>query len=150
MIKFWRTRDEHGFLSNFSKHPVTIDGKRWPTTEHYYQAMKFTDELHQEQVRKAAGAKQSKTLAHSLPLREDWENVKYDVMLDALRAKASQYEFIRDALIESGDEELAEDSPYDYIWGLGKDGSGQNLLGKAWMQVRKELINEQKESDQEA
>ena len=59
MIKFWRTRDEYGFLSNFSKHPVTIDGKRWPTTEHYYQAMKFTDELHQEQVRKAAGAKRT-------------------------------------------------------------------------------------------
>jgi len=140
MIQFWRTVDEYGFLSNFSHHPVEINGKRWPTTEHYYQAMKSLDEDVQEKIRKQKSPKKSKTLACSIELREDWEEVKFDFMLEALRAKAEQYDFIRETLIETENEPLAENSPYDYIWGTGADGSGQNLLGKAWMQVREELI----------
>ena len=41
VICFYRERDEYGFCSNFFKSPVHIDGKTWPTTEHYFQAMKF-------------------------------------------------------------------------------------------------------------
>ncbi len=32
VIKFYREGDEYGYFSNFSKHPVTIDGKEWKTT----------------------------------------------------------------------------------------------------------------------
>jgi len=34
---------------------------------------------------------------------------------------------------------LEEDSKTDYIWGVGRNGSGQNLLGKILMRVRTEL-----------
>jgi ribA/ribD-fused uncharacterized protein len=139
MITFWRTRDEYGFLSNFSKHPVVIDGKRYETTEHYYQAMKATNDDDHEAVRTAKGPKKSKETAYAIALRPDWEDVKYDVMKTALRHKAEQYEFIKQRLIDSGEEELAEDSPKDWIWGLGADGTGQNLLGKAWMEIRQEI-----------
>jgi len=139
MIEFWRTTGEYGFMSNFSKHPITVDGRRYETTEHYYQAMKATNDVDHESVRLAKGPKASKTLARQILLRPDWENVKYEIMKDALRAKAQQYEFIIPALENSGTEELAENSPYDYIWGTGKDGTGQNLLGKAWMEIRNEL-----------
>lgn len=141
MIKFWRPTDDYGCFSNFSDHPIIVDNKKYATSEHYYQCMKTFDEKERERIRRASTPKKSKTLAHEIELRSDWEEVKFDVMLDALRAKVSQYEFIREKLLNTGDEYLAENSPYDEIWGLGKDGNGQNLLGLAWMHIRKEEKN---------
>ena len=40
-IKFYRVRDKYGEFSNFYHAPIEIDGKEYPTTEHYFQAMKF-------------------------------------------------------------------------------------------------------------
>ena len=40
-IWFYNAGDAHGYLSNFYASPITVDGKVWPTTEHYFQAMKF-------------------------------------------------------------------------------------------------------------
>jgi predicted NAD-dependent protein-ADP-ribosyltransferase YbiA (DUF1768 family) len=37
VIHFYRTEDAYGTFSNFSRHPITIDGIEWPTTEHYFQ-----------------------------------------------------------------------------------------------------------------
>jgi ribA/ribD-fused uncharacterized protein len=39
-INFYSARDEYGCFSNFSRHPIFLDGKRWPTSEHYFQAQK--------------------------------------------------------------------------------------------------------------
>ena len=51
-ILFYRERDAFGFMSNFYKSPVFIDGKSWPTTEHYFQAMKFpSDPDYMEKIR---------------------------------------------------------------------------------------------------
>jgi hypothetical protein len=41
MIFFYDPRDPYGFFSNFSRHPVTIYGRTWRTSEHAFQAMKF-------------------------------------------------------------------------------------------------------------
>ena len=41
VIFFNEDYDEYGFCSNFYKAPINLDGKVWPTTEHYFQAMKF-------------------------------------------------------------------------------------------------------------
>lgn len=41
MIRFYDPRDPYGFFSNFSRHPVTIYGRYWRTSEHPFQAMKF-------------------------------------------------------------------------------------------------------------
>ena len=40
-ILFYRTGDAYGEFSNFFKAPIDLDGKTWPTTEHYFQAMKY-------------------------------------------------------------------------------------------------------------
>lgn len=143
MIKFWTTRGQWGWMSNFSNHPITVDDKRFATTEHYYQAMKATNDEDFEKVRTAKTPKEAKDIANKIALRPDWEEVKYDIIKEALRLKIQSYDFMRHMLIESGDKELVEDSPYDYIWGLGKDGTGQNLLGKAWMEIRTEVQSEE-------
>jgi hypothetical protein len=44
--------DEYGELSNFAPYPISLDGKRWPTSEHYFQAQKFLDPKRREEVRR--------------------------------------------------------------------------------------------------
>lgn len=137
-IRFKYTTGLYGGFQNFSRHPITVNNKLYRTTEHYYQAQKTTNELDHEKVRLSATPKEAKLTAKRLPLKENWDNIKYEVMKDALRYKVQQHPDIRETLLRTGDAILIEDSDWDYIWGCGKDGTGQNLLGKAWMEIRNE------------
>src|SRR5262245_35803464 len=78
VIHFYSTSGEYGCFSNFSRHPVFLKGKRWPTSEHYFQAMKFQGTEHEEKVRlcKTPSAAASMGRSRKLPLRRDWEAVK--------------------------------------------------------------------------
>lgn len=51
VIQFYETTGPFGCFSNFSRHPISIDGKRWPTSEHYFQAQKFSGTYHEEEIR---------------------------------------------------------------------------------------------------
>lgn len=73
------------------------------------------------------------------PLRKDWEQVKDEIMLCALRKKFETHKDIRDILLSTGEEELIENTTYDYYWGCGTEGNGKNMLGRLLMQVRKEF-----------
>ena len=140
-IFFWKQKDEFGAFSNFFLFPILIDGKSWPTVEHYFQAMKTLDEGVRESIRLARTPGQSKKMGRLVDLRSDWEAEKFEVMLKALRVKFSQ-EPLKGLLLSTGERAIYEDSPYDKIWGtgeLGQVGTGQNLLGKALMEVRNEL-----------
>ena len=53
--------------------------------------------------------------------------------------KVLEYPAIKEILLNTGDEEIIEDSPIDYYWGCGKDGSGKNMLGIIIMVIRDEL-----------
>lgn len=139
MIKFYSSRKDYGFLSNFSRHPITMDGRVWPTVEHYYQAMKSPSTVVQDSIRFADSPGSAKTLGKQVTIREDWEQVKMGIMKDALIAKFTQHPELRDLLMETGYEELIENSPIDWEWGCGSDGQGQNKLGKLLMEVRDEF-----------
>ncbi|MBX9625369.1 MAG: NADAR family protein [Gemmataceae bacterium] len=141
VIHFYSTAGEYGAFSNFSRHPVYLKKKRWPTTEHYFQAQKFAGEPDEEQVRMAAKPMLAASMGRDRkrPLRRDWEAVKERVMLDALRAKFTQHEELRDLLLRTGDAVLVEHTANDSYWGDGGDGSGKNRLGHLLMQVRDEL-----------
>lgn len=141
MIKFWYTTGKYGPFSNFARFGLVIDDKHWETVEHYYQAQKTQNPELQEQIRKEPSPKKAKQKARVVPLRSDWEDIKYVIMLKALRAKFGQSTSLKELLLETKDEQLVEASPYDYVWGCGADGSGQNLLGKALMEIRGELRN---------
>lgn len=141
-IYFYSAREKpYGCFSNFSPHGFELDGKYWPTSEHYFQAQKFAGTRHEEDVRQAKSPKQAAARGRerSRPLRDDWEAVKDDVMQRAVRRKFETHEDIRVILLGTGDEEIIENAPGDYYWGCGKDGSGKNMLGKILMDVRAEL-----------
>ena len=145
-VKFWSTRGEFGPFSNFSRHGVTIGKKKYKTTEHYYQAQKFikTDTLWCLKITKATLPKEAARMGRnrSKKMRRDWESVKVDIMRKALRVKAEQHPVIKELLLGTGDRKIIEDSPNDWYWGCGSDGKGKNMLGRLWMELRRELRGE--------
>lgn len=140
-IHFYSAKAEHGCFSNFSAHRVFIDGKSWPTTEHYFQAQKFAGTEHEEAIRLAKSPTVAARMGRSRqrPLRKDWEQVKLDVMRTALRAKFTQHEDLRRILLETGERDLVEHTERDRFWGDGGDGSGENMLGLLLMELRAAL-----------
>jgi ribA/ribD-fused uncharacterized protein len=140
-VYFYSTREPFGEFSNFSRHGIEMDGKWWPTTEHYFQAQKFEDAAYRERIRNSDSAKQAAELGRSraMPLRADWEAIKEEVMYRAVRAKFQTHAALKALLLSTGSEEIVENAPEDYYWGCGKDGSGKNRLGYILMRVREEL-----------
>jgi ribA/ribD-fused uncharacterized protein len=143
-IHFYAPEDEYGDFSNHSRHPVRLKGKVWPTTEHYFQAQKFVGSEHEETIRNEPDSHQAAELGRdrSKPLRADWNEVKDQLMREAVLAKFSQHADIRAGLLATGDAQLVEHTEKDKYWGDGGDGSGLNMLGKILMEVRATLANQ--------
>lgn len=141
VINFYRVSDEYGCFSNFAPYPIEIDGKRWPTSEHYFQAQKFDDPQHQEGIRREKSPMIAARMGRDRKkkLRRDWESVKVSVMRKAVRAKFAQHDDIREVLLSTADAKIVEHTENDDYWGDGGDGSGKNMLGHILMQVREEL-----------
>lgn len=143
-IKFYSTQDEYGELSNFSPYPIKLKGKIWPTSEHYFQAMKFDDKAYQAKIRKNWSPMNAARLGRSrkVKLRRDWESVKENIMFEAVIAKFTQHDNLRELLLGTGDTKLIEHTENDSYWGDGGDGSGKNRLGHILMHVREQLRSE--------
>ena len=146
-ILFYRTTEPYGAFSNFSKHPIELDNRTWPTTEHYFQAQKFlgTDDEWLNKIATASSARVAADMGRDRDklLRSDWEDVKEKVMLEALRAKFTQYEGLKALLLDTGDDELIEHTRNDSYWADGGDGSGKNRLGVLLMILRDILRSEE-------
>ena len=96
-ILFYSHRDEYGQFSNFFAAPISLRGKIWPTTEHFFQAMKFEGSAYADTIRTASSPGKAASLGRSRahPLRPDWESAKYDLMKEAVRAKFTQHSDLR-------------------------------------------------------
>jgi ribA/ribD-fused uncharacterized protein len=140
-IRFFSKSDTYREFSNFAPFPIELDGKRWPTSEHFYQAQKFADRELQKRIRAADKPIIAKNLAdkHRDKIRPDWDAVKDDVMYRAVRCKFETHAELRELLRATGDEEIVEAAPNDYYWGVGSNGTGQNKLGLIIERIRREL-----------
>jgi ribA/ribD-fused uncharacterized protein len=120
-IYFYSKTSGYYELSNFSPHGFQLDGVYWPTVEHYFQAQKLPAQpSYQQRIRRARSPKGAKALGRSrkVPLRPDWDNVKDDLMRQALRAKLFAHPELAALLLETGERVLIENAPSDYYWGL--------------------------------
>ncbi len=140
-IKFYSTKDAYGCFSNFAAYPIKLDGKVWPTTEHYFQAQKFYDSDYQEKIRQEKSPTIAARLGRSrkVKIRPDWESVKDGIMRDALVAKFTQHPELTKILLNTNDAILIEHTTNDSYWGDGGNGTGKNRLGQLLMSVREEL-----------
>lgn len=129
-------------LSNFSAFTIRWKGFRFDTSEHVYHWEKFDGQpTVQHQILHAISAHEAFKIAQQEKRwqRADWNDVRCDVMLDILRAKAAQHEYVRKKLFATGNRELVENSWRDDFWGWGPNQDGKNMLGELWMRVRNEM-----------
>ncbi len=141
-IKFHYVSDRYGCFSNFAPYPVRMDGKLWPTSEHYFQAQKYLNADQQEKIRQAQAPASAAHMGRdqNALIRPDWEVIKVSIMREVVRAKFEQHADLRQIILSTGEAIIIEHTKNDAFWGDGGDGSGQNMLGKILMEVRKELI----------
>lgn len=156
ILYFGRDRHEFRFLSHFYPSPIEIDGEKWPTVEHFYQAQKSPLHPYRQAIRDAAKPGMAKRLGtaptaspkaargswfgkHEKLPRADWEAVKLDIMRQGDWAKFSQNSDLAELLLATGNAELIEDSPSDSFWGGGPDGNGANWAGRVLSEIRDRL-----------
>lgn len=123
-----------------------------PATLAYAEVVRLAKTPNQARIlaqQKTGGGFSWRTALNPIILRSRADGVKIcpswntglrclEAMRIALHAKFAQQE-MRDRLLATGDSPLAENSPYDDFWGLGRDGTGQNWLGKLLEEERKAI-----------
>lgn len=157
-IFFYGLKDEFAYMSNFYKtNFVDENGINFNCSEQYFMYRKCltfepTNKSLIKEILKETSATKVKKLGRKVKNYDDdiWSKLRYGIMVEALRLKFSQNEDIKQKLINTGGKTLYEASKYDKIWGIGfyavkainidKKLYGTNLLGKALMQVRDDLI----------
>ncbi|ACV50121.1 conserved hypothetical protein [Delftia phage PhiW-14] len=138
MIDNFKT-PETEWLSNMYPCRVLYEGVVYPSAEHAYAAQKAVDWLDREEIAQAKTGYLAKQMGAAVQKRADWDQVKMRVMLEVLRAKFFNNDFLGDKLLATGSQELVEGNWWhDTFWGVC-EGVGENHLGKLLMQVRREL-----------
>lgn len=136
---------KYAFLSNFYHAPFTYDGIEYPTNEHFFQAMKTLDQEGRKKIAAAATPGKAKRMGRQVQLREDWEEVKEDMMRLGVTFKFQAHPDLATKLIETGDSYLIEGNTWcDQTWGScnclrHKNIPGRNLLGQILMEERERL-----------
>jgi N-glycosidase YbiA len=146
-IYFYKVWQPYGCFSNFSPHGIIMQDIFWSTVEHYYQAQKFvgtSDAMIIPLIHSAETPELAAALGRDCTrqVRLDWEEVKTQVMREAVLKKFLTHTDIREILLTTGDNLIVENSPTDYFWGCGVDKTGHNHLGRILMSVREEIHQE--------
>lgn len=132
---------EYRFLSNFWYSNQTIAGITFPTNEHWFVWNKTLDASERAEVLIQPSPGDVKRFGRTITLRDDWDDIKDDVMLRGLRAKFLNIE-LRDKLRGTEYRYLEETNTWnDTYWGVCR-GRGCNMLGLTLMRVRAEISME--------
>jgi ribA/ribD-fused uncharacterized protein len=145
-IGFYRANEKpYGAFSNLYRREIVFGGRKFPTSEHAYQAGKARKEVVREWILSAPSPSLVAMAAHGLytwDIVPNWSNIKFERMRDVLRAKFTQHEDLRELLLSTGDARLVEtaktNSAVNRTWGE-VNGKGKNMLGILLMEVREEL-----------
>lgn len=155
MIGFFHENEEYGCFSNW--YPAEFDYVSHFTNSEqfmmYHKVLMFRRYDLAEQIMQTSDPAECKKIAgQKFPEfnANIWEKTCYTIVKRGVKAKFAQNEDIRKILLSTGNELLAECSPYDRKWGIGIDiedpnrfivskWKGQNMLGRILMEVREEL-----------
>ena len=143
------------FSQWWAGHPFVIDGLTYATAEHYMMAEKarlFGDTASLKKILIAKSAAEAKKLGRTVTNFNDstWVAARSKIVVQGNFAKFHQHPKLRLFLDQTGDRVLVEASPFDRIWGIGlraddprvhdpAQWQGENLLGKALVEVRRQL-----------
>ena len=130
---------KYAFLSNFYSSPIAPfdDGIIYPTVEHAFQAYKTIDINKRKEIATQPTPGKAKRLGRHVKMRDDWREIRIDVMYIALKEKFRDLE-LRTKLLATGNAELVEGNWWgDRFWGVC-EGEGENNLGKLLMKIRED------------
>ena len=136
---------KYAFLSNFDPSPIAPfnDGIVYPTVEHAFQAYKTTDINKRKEIAVQPTPGKAKHLGRHVEIRDDWQEIRIDVMYTALKEKFKDLE-LQTKLLSTGNAELIEGNTWsDNFWGdchcpKCRDIKGENNLGKLLMKIRED------------
>ena len=144
MIEFYKEFGELGYLANYSNHGFTKNGIFYKTVEHYYQSEKFDDPEIKKRIINAPTPKEASNIGRdrSIIRKENFKEIKNQVMFDGILEKFRQNRDIAYKLIETRNKKIAEATIDEYYWGIGKDKSGKNVIGDILVKVRERIKRE--------
>ena len=130
---------DYRFLSNFEECSVYFDGLLYNSTEAAYQSAKTLNMTKRKEftsMRPNISMKAGRAIESTDFFRDDWKEVKYDIMSSVIFDKFYRNKDLRKLLLDTADKYLSEDNHWgDRYWGFC-EGSGKNNLGKILMSVR--------------
>ena len=132
---------KYRYLSNYYLCEFYYHGACWPSSEHAYQAAKFTNPETRYKIYMVKTPNAAKKLGGTIkPIREDWEHIKIRIMYEIVLEKFKQNKKLKELLLDTGDAYLEETNTWnDLFWGKDPFGHGENHLGQCLMKVRSEL-----------
>ncbi len=141
-------RGQYSFLSNFYmlKYPIHWMGINYPSSEHFYQAMKTTDINVRFHISQLQTPGETKRYGKIVAIRKDWNSVKDTVMKTGVLLKFTMNVDLANQLMETGSKTLIEGNRWhDNYWGNCScakciTSTGLNKLGRTLMSVREELL----------
>lgn len=143
-IEFYKEFGPLGYLANYSNHSFNKNGVFYKTVEHYYQSEKFADEKIKKEILNAKTPKIASNIGRDRnnPRKDNFKNIKLDVMYEGILEKFRQNREIACKLIETRNQEIIEATIDEYYWGIGKNKTGQNNIGKILVRVREQIKKE--------
>lgn len=170
-VFFWKPEQpEVGYLSQWYPDPFADPSDPsvvFPTAEHYmmYHKALLFDPASGPGILAATSPKEVRSLGRLIPNYDEgvWRENRERIVREGSMLKFTQgpeAERLRALLLATGDREIVEASPMDRIWGIGfgpvkapasdRKKWGTNLLGKALMAVREELVASAAKQDEKA
>ncbi|KAF2687359.1 DUF1768-domain-containing protein [Lentithecium fluviatile CBS 122367] len=155
-VYFWKPTQGNGYLGQWYWSPFTFDGDEYKTAEMWMMVQKarlFGDEAVAKKMLATSDPKTHKALGRHVSnfSQKTWDEHKLRIVTEGNIHKfilSEDADNLRAMLLGTGERELVEASSLDRIWGVGfaeknaganRHRWGQNLLGKALMDVRGKL-----------
>ena len=152
IICFHNPDETGGYLSNWYLSDFKVHDVQYTSMEQFMmhqKALTFHDAEIAAQILNTSDVGKIKALGRSVHNYNDiiWNGVRQIIVYQGLLAKFSQNQVLKEKLLETGDDILAECAVQDRIWGIGlsmkdpkrfqmEESQGSNLLGFSLMLVR--------------
>lgn len=152
VVCFHNPDEVNGYLSNWYLSDFEINGINYSSMEQYMMCQKailFGDNDIAEQILQTSDVGKIKALGRSVKNYDDviWNGMRQIIVYEGLIEKFRQNNLLKNKLLATGQDILAECAVQDKIWGIGlsmkddrrfhmEEWQGQNLLGFGLMRVR--------------